>query len=204
MVFACLFLHINALNAQAYKPQDWEVIVKFAPLVLLEPEGGYQIGFETPISEKWSMQNEFAYLCYTWDMGGSRGDNELKKFNGYALKTEARYYFFDGDNMEGLYVGPQFQYKYVYRHSIFTGFVDQWNSSQETIELKHYKEVAKLNVKMGFQTVSKGGFAFDMYCGAGGRMAWSTTKPGGYEDIFFVQEEIPLNVMLGFRFGWAF
>ena len=99
----------------------------------------------------------------------------------------------DTEAPEGLYVGPHFSYA--------SASITSKDNSDDKVDMM------KMNINgiIGYQLISSGGFALDIFTGLGVKSRKWTTS-GESEDIFDLNfnNKASASVAFGFSFGYAF
>lgn len=214
-----LFGFAQKAHAQEDKsvPQKQRIaVVKFAPLVLVEPEGGFQVGAEMPVLPNFSAQFDFAYLPFYYGNEGGGFFKTLKGFDATAYKLEFRYYItdrnfrtacndaFEGKDLQGFYLAGQGQLKNTNKVDSALVFDNSGNSVILTpFDVK--STIYKANLKIGYQVITDNGFTVDLYTGAGFRHKTVRTSPVDFKETLSDDYNLlPINFALGIKLGMAF
>ena len=161
--------------------------------------GEYKVLFEAKTMPKQSVTIGASYigpsLLLNLDELTNEGE-DVSGINTAGFRGQLMYKFFisrDSEAPEGLYVGPHFSYA--------TASITSKDNTSDKISMM------KLNVNgiIGYQLITSGGFALDVYTGLGLRnRKW--TYDGSSEDIFDldIDNKTSASVAFGFSFGYAF
>jgi len=157
----------------------------------------YKVYFEAKTSASQSVQIGLGYLGSSplvASMGDLGGDTTISS-NGIHAQLWYKF-FLTGDRAPaGFYIGPHFSYA--------------------TATLKNNKipdeffKASKLNINVafGYQIITKGGFALDIYTGLGlkiKRFDVTGFKTSGDTSEWEFTNKTTIGVPLGFSFGYAF
>jgi hypothetical protein len=163
--------------------------------------GEYKLIFETKTFTHQSAYIGASYLGPSlvfnienldlYDSTGQAYDNGIR-VRGYRFQGGYKFYLTKEEAPKGFYLGPHIAY------------ASAWILDKD--EPSEYIKMTKLNVNalMGYQVITDGGFAFDVYTGLGVKNRLWT-----YTDNFYSSEDLwpsttTMSVTLGFSFGYAF
>ncbi|MFO7756598.1 MAG: hypothetical protein R6V34_11500 [Bacteroidales bacterium] len=161
--------------------------------------GEYKILFEAKTMPKQSITLGTSYLGPSLLLNLDELTNEGEEVSGVktsGFRGQLIYKFFlsrDIEAPEGLYVGPHFSYASA---SI---------ASKDNTANKINMTKMNINGIIGYQLISSGGFALDIFTGLGVKSSkW--TPEGNSEEVFDVpfQDKASASVAFGFSFGYAF
>jgi len=98
------------------------------------------------------------------------------------------------DAPSGFYVGPHFSYA--------------WAKMKSNVNSSDYITASKMNIHiaMGYQVITKGGFALDIFTGLGvkNRTFESPGQLDDWADQLNLTNKFTVSVPFGFTFGYAF
>jgi hypothetical protein len=190
--------------------KDYRFTVKTNPLSVL---GGplyalwiipltneYKVYFEAQTTAKQSIQLGLGYLGTSpliktfQNMAETDNDTTVNSggFHGQLWYT----FFLTGDDApSGFYIGPHVSYA--------------WAKMKNSVDNSQYVSASKLNmhVAMGYQVITKGGFALDIFTGVGVKKKAFDTPGGEMEqwlDDLKLTNKFTVSVPFGFSFGYAF
>ncbi|MFP4489182.1 MAG: hypothetical protein ACLFN1_07745 [Bacteroidales bacterium] len=161
--------------------------------------GEYKLLFEAQTMPKQSITLGASYLGPSLLLNLDELTNEGEEVSGVktsGFRGQLIYKFFlsrDIEAPEGLYVGPHFSYASA---SI---------ASKDNTDNKINMTKMNINGIIGYQLISSGGFALDIFTGLGVKSSkW--TPEGNSEEVFDVpfQDKASASVAFGFSFGYAF
>ncbi|HNR42525.1 MAG TPA: hypothetical protein PKL65_09850 [Bacteroidales bacterium] len=206
-----LILLFTANNLSAQKSEgekDFRFTIKTNPLsalggpfwVIVVPlTGEYKAFFEAKVSEKTSIQVGAGYIgpsvLLNLDKITSQDESEGIqgiKTGGFRVQGMFKYFLSrDLSAPEGFYIGPHASY----------ASVEIKNKQNDVEKIKASK--LNLNGIFGYQLITSGGFALDVYTGLGFvSRNWDLQGSDWDEDVF--KNRIGVNVPFGFTFGYAF
>ena len=190
--------------------KDYRFTVKTNPLTVL---GGpfyamwivpltneYKVSFEAQTMSKQSIQIGLGYLGTSplirtfLDMAETDNDTTVNS-GGFHGQLWYKFFLTGDDAPAGFYLGPHFSYAWV----------KMKNSADES----QYVSASKLNIHgvLGYQVITKGGFALDIYTGLGVKNKSYETPEGDMEDWLDdlnLTNRFTVSVPFGFTFGYAF
>jgi len=168
--------------------------VAFIPIT-----GEYKLLFEAKTLPKQSVTLGASYigpsLLLNLDELTSEGE-DVSGISTAGFRGQLIYKFFlsrDTEAPEGLYVGPHFSYA--------SATITSKDNSDDKVDMMKMN----LNGIIGYQLISSGGFALDIFTGLGVKSRKWTTS-GDSEDIFDLSynDKASASVAFGFSFGYAF
>lgn len=198
----------SATMAQ-YEGEQHRFVIKTNPLAalggpfwvtIIPVTGEYKILFEAKTMEKQSVTIGASYLGPSLllnldELTTSEGE-DVSGINTSGFRGQLMYKFFlskDNAAPEGFYVGPHFSYASA-------NITSKDNSSDKV-------GMTKININgiVGYQLITNGGFALDIFTGLGVKnRKW--TASGDSEDIFDLpfEDRFTASVAFGLSFGYAF
>lgn len=160
----------------------------------------YKVSFEAVTLKKQSVQIGLGYLGTSpliksvMDMREADNDTTLNS-GGFHGQLWYKFFLTDDNAPEGFYVGPHISYA--------------WAKMKNSEDASEYIQAAKLNVHiaLGYQVITKGGFALDIYTGFGVKNKnFDSSSPETdqlFEDLKLT-DKFTVSVPLGLTFGYAF
>lgn len=168
LIILCLLLIIT-ISAKSFGQETDKLILKLAPLGLLEPNGqNIHIGTEFISKGPFSIETDVATYIKIFN----RGENRIKDRIGIKIKPEIRYYFSSKTPVSnrGFYIANElyltmdkFKRGDTFRH-YSEGL--QYDSLYHDFE-KIRRFIIGNNFKIGYQTVTKIKLTFDYHLGLG-------------------------------------
>ena len=160
----------------------------------------YKVYFEAQTMSKQSIQLGLGYLGSSpliqtiQDMSEAQNDTTVKS-GGFHGQLWYKFFLTGDDAPAGFYIGPHFSYA--------------WAKMKNSMDNSQYVTASKMNIHiaLGYQVISKGGFALDIYTGFGVKNKTFETPEGEMEqwlDDFNLTNKFTVSVPLGFTFGYAF
>ena len=160
----------------------------------------YKVYFEAQTMSKQSIQLGLGYLGSSpliqtiQDMSEASNDTTVKS-GGFHGQLWYKFFLTGDDAPAGFYIGPHFSYA--------------WAKMKNSMDNSQYVTASKMNIHiaLGYQVISKGGFALDIYTGFGVKNKTFETPEGEMEqwlDYFNLTNKFTVSVPLGFTFGYAF
>ena len=207
LVVVILLLSFSRTMAQD-ESSSQQFVVKTNPIaalggpfwvVILPLTGEYKVLFEAKTLTKQSVTIGASYLGPSLLLNLDELTNEGEDVSGIktsGYRGQLMYKFFlsrDSEAPEGLYVGPHFSYANA-------SITSKDNSSDKINMMK-----MNFNGIIGYQLITNGGFALDVFTGLGVKsQKW--TFDGASEDIFDldIENKTSASVAFGFSFGYAF
>jgi hypothetical protein len=206
MIIIVLLASSGTMAQQGDTPQRF--VIKTNPLAALGGPfwlafvpitGEYKVLFEAKTLPKQSVTLGASYigpsLLLNLDEYTNEGE-DVSGINTAGFRGQLMYKFFlsrDIEAPEGFYVGPHFSYASA-------SITSKDNTSDKV-------EMMKMNINgiIGYQLITNGGFALDIFTGFGVKSRkWSYS--GESEDIFDfnIENKASASVAFGFSFGYAF
>jgi hypothetical protein len=167
--------------------------------ILIVPiTGEYKILFEAKTFEKQSVEIGLGYLGSSILLNLNEitsNDSSINDINVSGFRAQAAYKFFITKESapEGFYIGPHISYA--------SAKLKSKENPQDNIEFLKLN----LNVLIGYQLITSGGFTLNIYTGLGFKYR-DYSVASGSEDIFdftYGNNSSP-NVPFGFTFGYSF
>jgi hypothetical protein len=160
----------------------------------------YKVYFEAQTMSKQSIQLGLGYLGSSpliqtiQDMSEAENDTTVKS-GGFHGQLWYKFFLTGDDAPAGFYIGPHFSYA--------------WAKMKNSEDNSQYVTASKMNIHiaLGYQVISKGGFALDIYTGFGVKNKTFETPEGEMEqwlDDLNLTNKFTVSVPLGFTFGYAF
>jgi hypothetical protein len=197
----------RSFSQEADAGKDYKFTIKTNPLTAL---GGplyvlyvvpltaeYKLSFEAKTFAKQSVQITAGYLGNSplvSSLGDLDSDTTIKS-SGFHGQLLYKIFLTQDEAPNGFYVGPHVSY----------AFAKVMNSEVHT----NYFTVSKLqiHVALGYQLITKGGFALDIFTGIGVKnKGYDLSHLGG--DSFFadwkLNNKFTVSIPFGFNFGYAF
>ncbi len=168
-------------------------------IVVLPVTGEYKVLFEAKTMQKQSVTLGTSYigpsLLLNLDELTSEGEDISGiKTSGFRIQGMYKFYLTsESQSLEGLYVGPHFSYA--------SASIASKDDTADKIDMMKMN----LNGVIGYQLVSSGGFALDIYTGIGVKSRkW--TFSGQSDQIFDIdiENKASASVAFGLSFGYAF
>jgi hypothetical protein len=200
-----VIISVLVISAPAMS-QDYKMTIKTNPLaalggpfwvVVVPVTGEYKVLFETVTSAKQSLQIGVSYIGPSLLLNLDELTNEGEEISGITtsgVRGQLMYKFFISSDLaapEGFYLAPHFSYA--------TAKIANKDNVDE------YIKGTKININgvIGYQMITSGGFALDLYSGLG--FVSRKWLAGGEETIFDLgADKASVNVAFGFSFGYAF
>jgi len=191
-------------TSRAQEDKDFRFTIKTNPLAALGGPlwvafvpitGEYKILFETRTAKRQSIETGISYLGPSVLLNLdelSEGDSVSGiKTSGFRVQLMYKFFLTKESAPEGFYVGPHISYARA-------KFESKDNPDDEF-------RAAKLNVNiiLGYQLISSGGFALNVYTGLGFKLRDYDLDEDSDFDFDTGNEAVP-NVAFGFTFGYAF
>ena len=202
-----LLLHATPVSAQgSSEEKEYNFTIKTNPLaalggpfwvIVLPVTGEYKVLFEAALAEKASVQIGASYigpsLLLNLDELTS-GDEEITgvKTSGFRVQGMFKYFLSrDLSAPEGFYLGPHVSYA--------TATIKSKDNELDNIKAQKIN----LNAAIGYQLITAGGFALDIYSGMGFvSRTWDITGTEFDTDTF--KNRSSVTIPFGFSFGYAF
>lgn len=202
-----LLLSVTTVTAQdSASDKDFRFTVKTNPLsalggpfwiVVVPITGEYKVLFEAAVGKKSSLQFGAGYLGPSLllnldELSGDEGEISGVKTSGFRLQGMYKYFLSrDLSAPEGFYVGPHV--------SFATAEIKNKDNASDKLG------ASKVNVNLvaGYQLITKGGFALDIFTGMGFvSRKWDITGTDWYSDE--IKDRSGVNIPFGVSFGYAF
>jgi hypothetical protein len=204
---AFLFIGSPVLAQQSTADKDFRFTLKTNPLSAL---GGplfvlwivpltaeYKIYFEAQTTSKQSIQIGLGYLGSSpliASIGDLGGDTSIVA-SGFRGQLWYKFFLTSDKSPAGFYVGPHFSYATA--------------KLKNSAEPDKFFKASKLSVDvvLGYQIISKGGFALDVFTGLGlksKRFDTSDFTMNSTFDDWKLFNKTTIGVPFGFSFGYAF
>lgn len=160
----------------------------------------YKVYFEAQTMKKQSVQLGLGYLGTSpliqtaINMSDVDPDSTVKS-GGIHGQIWYKFFLTGDDAPAGFYIGPHFSYA--------------WAKMKYKADESQYVAASKMNIHavFGYQVITKGGFALDIYTGVGVKNRAYETAGGDMEnwlDDLNLTNKFTISVPLGFTFGYAF
>ena len=209
-----LLINSSIFYSQVINNIDNKFSLKFNPLALIDPFGGYsfRIGSEFKIYKNYAMSIELGkYVNYAENY--SIRDN----VQGYIIKPEIKYYLYNNNLTSGNYFSLEYQYKETsFNYSDSIRIAPQPTYSKD---YKINKTINVINLKFGQLKVYQKRFLYEWFVGAGIRFCKGYNSLSEIEnnsiltgenhgsDIGSGQRNINYvlpNFTVGFKIGYSF
>ena len=208
--FVILISGTNAYAQETSSVKDYRFTVKTNPLSVI---GGplyalwivpltneYKVYFEAQTMSKQSIQVGLGYLGTSplitnlMNMRDAVTDTTVNS-GGFHGQLWYKFFLTGDDAPAGFYMGPHFSYA--------------WAKMKNNIVTSQYVTASKLNINlvMGYQVITKGGFALDIYTGLGVKnktFESPNNEMGNWLDDLNLTNKFTVSVPFGFTFGYAF
>jgi hypothetical protein len=200
----------SACAQETSSGKDFRFTVKTNPLTVL---GGplyalwivpltneYKVNFEAQTMSKQSIQIGLGYLGSSplittfMNMRDAVNDTTVNS-GGFHGQLWYKFFLTGDDAPAGFYMGPHISYA--------------WAKMKNSLDDSQYAAASKLNINvvMGYQVITKGGFALDIYTGLGVKNK-TFESPNGemadWLDDLNLTNKFTVSVPFGFTFGFAF
>lgn len=211
----CLFIAVFAfllVSSPGYSQdsgdKDYRFTIKTNPLSAL---GGpiyvlwvvpvtaeYKLSFEARTFEKQSVQIGAGFLGSSpllYSIGSLEESDTTAVARGFRGQFWYKFFLTDEVAPNGFYVGPHVSY----------AFAKLMNSEIRD----NYVSATKLqvHVALGYQVITKGGFALDIFTGIGIKnksYSFSNENTDDFFDDFELKDKFTISVPFGLTFGYAF
>jgi hypothetical protein len=157
----------------------------------------YKVYFEAKTTASQSIQLGLGYLGTSplvKSIGDIGGDTSIIA-SGFHVQIWYKFFLTSDKAPGGFYIGPHFSYATA--------------KVKSTVVTSNYITASKLNIDcvFGYQVITKGGFALDIYTGLGFKnKTYDLTHIAG-SNVFTdleIKNKSTVNVPLGLTFGYAF
>jgi hypothetical protein len=208
IVFFIAFIFIFNLkigSSYAQEEKDFRFSIKTNPLAVLGGPfwitivpitGEYRVMFEARTLPRQSVQIGLGYLGPSSLINLTKlGDSISVSINGFRGQLMYKFFITNDKAPKGFYIGPYFSYA--------TATFKNGNKSDDNLK------TTKMNVAavLGYQIISKGGFALDIFTGLGFKDLTYSYTAAGTTTRFNLGNLTPksgVNVNFGLNFGYAF
>jgi len=203
-ILAMVLLIIIGQSARAQEDKEFRFTLKTNPLaalggplyVLFVPvTGEYKIHFEARTTKHQSVEIGTSYLgpsmLLNMDQLTDRDTISGVKTSGFRVQLMYKFFVTKGSPLEGFYVGPHFSYAQA---SI---------KNKDNLDDDFKASKLNLNVLLGYQLITSGGFALNIYTGLGLKLRDYDFAEDSVFD-FDPENKASPNVAFGFTFGYAF
>jgi len=206
--FVILISGTNAYAQETSSGKDYRFTVKTNPLTVL---GGplyalwvvpltneYKVNFEVQTMSKQSIQIGLGYLGTSplitnlMNMRDATNDTTVNS-SGFHGQLWYKFFLTGDDAPAGFYMGPHFSYA--------------WAKLKNNMDHSQYVTASKLNINlvMGYQVITKGGFALDIYTGLGVKnKTFESNEMANWLNDLNLINKFTISVPFGFTFGYAF
>ncbi|MDZ7740027.1 MAG: hypothetical protein U5K32_13375 [Bacteroidales bacterium] len=207
LMIIIVMLGVSSTMAQT-EDDSYRFVIKTNPLAALggpfwvtivPVTGEYKVLFEARTMPKQSITLGTSYIGPSLLLNLDELTNEGEEVSGLktsGFRAQLMYKLFlsrDTEAPKGLYVGPHFSYASA-------SIASKDNTANKVNMIK-----MNINGVIGYQLISSGGFALDIFTGLGVKSnKW--TPEGNSEEVFDVpfQDRTSASVAFGFSFGYAF
>ena len=175
------------------------VLVKTSPFLIMLGDYitasiGIPIDIEIKIKNNLSFDQKFTYIVKAGDnMPNSPNmaslTHNIENINGIRTDSEIKRYLNERNNFTGFYLSTHLLYQYTDSKIMMGGFQ------------KTYRNLIALHEKIGWQSISKNGFVFDVAIGIGTRYIYSKSNCTNQLYIF---NEYPYNKPYQYGSKWFF
>jgi hypothetical protein len=205
--FAVLLIASPGYSQEAAKAKDFRFTIKTNPFsalggplwaIIVPLTAEYKVFFEAKTTKSQSIQVGLGYLGSSpifKSLGDVGGDTTITS-SGFHGQLWYKFFLTSDKAPGGFYIGPHFSYASA--------------KIKSSIDASNYMKASKLNVHcaFGYQVITKGGFALDIYTGIGLKnRKYDLTHIGGSNSVFTdldIKDKTTVSVPLGFSFGYAF
>lgn len=205
---AFMLLHPGAVKAQE-EGKDFRYVIKTNPLAasagplwvfIIPITGEYRVLFEAQTLKKQSVEFGASYLgppVFANPQNWAEGDTSIR-INGYRVQFKYKFFITKDEAPAGFYIAPHFSYA--------TAKLKSDKNAND------YLKASKTNFDavLGYQLITKGGFALDIYTGLGFKIRdYKLSENGSVIDIDDLSEILGANkpkpaIVFGLNFGYAF
>jgi len=208
LIVFIVLISFLAPRTYAQEEKDFRFTIKTNPLaalggpmwfIIVPITGEYRVLFEAKTMPKQSVQVGASYLgpslLINLDKLSASDSIEISGINTSGFRGQVMYKFFlsrDLSAPEGFYAGPHFSY----------ATATMVNKDDEADKVKATK--ININGIIGYQLITSGGFALDIYTGLGFRIKkWDYPEAIDTDFDFGISKNTPM-VAFGLNFGYAF
>jgi hypothetical protein len=203
--FAVLLIASPGYSQEASKAKDFKFTIKTNPFsalggplwaIIVPLTAEYKVYFEAKTTKSQSVQIGLGYLGSSpifKSLGDLGGDTTITS-SGFHGQLWYKFFLTSDKAPGGFYIGPHFSYASA--------------KIKSSIDASNYMKASKLNVHcaFGYQVITKGGFALDIYTGIGFKNRKYDITVGS-NNVFTdldIKDKTTISVPLGFSFGYAF
>ena len=209
LIIGIIFLLVDspAISQDNIPVKDFRFTIKTNPISAL---GGplfvlwivpitseYKAYFEAKTTEKQSIQVGLGYLGSSplvSNIGDLGGDTTVNS-SGFHGQLWYKFFLTQDNAPRGFYIGPHVSYAFA--------------KMKNSIDPDIYFGATKLNIHcaFGYQVITKGGFALDIFTGLGLKQKTFDTSHLGTNDTFNdwkLNNKFTVSVPFSFSFGYAF
>jgi hypothetical protein len=207
-VFVTLLVFLIPALTKAQESKDFRFTVKTNPLAalggplyvaIIPITGEYKVMFEARTAAKQSVETGFSYLgpsvlinldeLTSTDSSGISG----VRTNGFRFQVGYRFFLTNGKAPEGFYVGPH------------VSFAKARITNKDNTDDYFEASKANVNLMMGYQLITGGGFTLNFYTGLGVKVRDYSFAEGSNDTFDFdTGNRVVASVPFGFSFGYAF
>jgi hypothetical protein len=204
--FATLIIGTRGYSQDAANQKDFKFTVKTNPLsalggplwvTIIPITAEYKVLFEAQTTKKQSIQIGLGYLGSSplvASIGDLDGDTSIFS-TGFHGQLWYKFFLTSDNAPGGFYIGPHVSYASA--------------KLKNSIEKDNYFKATKLNINVvfGYQIISKGGFALDIYTGLGFKnKKYDLSSIGGSTTLSDLEldNKSGVSVPFAFSFGYAF
>ena len=199
-MLALFLVGLSTNDLKAQEDKTYKFNVKTNPLAALwgpiPLTGEYKIWFETTTFGKQSLQLGASYLGPSLLINVVEITDTVAPISINGFRAQFMYKFFltsGGNGPEGFYLAPNVSYA--------SAKLKNKENTNDTIK----GTKLNLNGLIGYQLITSGGFALDIYTGFGYKMRDYTFNLDNSElDIPELRETDKMTVLFGIAFGYAF
>jgi hypothetical protein len=168
-------------------------------VVVIPITGEYKVLFEAAVSEKSSIQIGASYIGPSILLNLDEltdSDEGISGISTNGFRGQGMFKYFISRDLsapEGFYLGPHVSYA--------TATLKSKDNTDDRIKATK----VNLNAVIGYQLITSGGFALDIYTGMGfvsRKWDLSTTESGFDSDVF--KNRTSVTIPFGLSFGYAF
>lgn len=201
MVVALVLISgLNSTRAQDTKEFKFDIktnIFSAATAVFIPYSSEYRLVFEAKTFKKQSVQVGLSYLGPSFlinSLNSSIKDSTGGvSASGFRAQIWYKFFITSDEAPKGFYVGPYYSYA--------TFKMTSSRNSSDYVTGKRTNAA----VVTGYQFLSKGGFAFDIYVGLGIKTRhWTAGADGTEFNMDDLNQLKPIPINFGFNFGYAF
>jgi len=208
LVLLSLALPVSAQGQASNSEKDFRFTIKTNPLAALGGPfwlaivpltGEYKVLFEAKVAPKASFQFGVGYIGPSALLNLDDLTNDGENISGIktsGFRVQGMFKYFLSRNLqapEGFYIGPH------------VSFATAELKSKDNAE--NYIKAQKINANgvIGYQLITKGGFALDIYTGIGFvSRNWTFSGSEFDTDQTGFRDKASINIPFGFSFGYAF